>query len=630
MERQMFLRIIGRFSGNSPQQKFISNHSTTLRETYMTTAATLQTAATLFSAKDADLLKAHLQALVQVEFLTIPLYLTAVYSFTQDALNYSPDNGATMPLYSAQQEILSVAIQEMLHLQLASNLCNSFGVTPSIPQLTAMAGTQIVVPHLEPTSGQALVTTIGNLPDVMEALIAIEKPATGTFPPPNQAVVYASIADLYHATLVLLSQYAHAYANVDASDDPHFIPNNNQVGYGTFPSTYPGIPLIQQRTDVYTVANAITDQGEGGLVASSAGPLFTSVANSNVATSDEVLPQFQPAQGTRFARWGALSHYTRFVDVNNLISATQFKTATQEFVLPDGHPIFYTPHGMPSPDLPSWAPSVEVLQASAATMWSYAIDLLQANFANGKLTPNSGQASSTTEVTPGFNDAMLSFKYITPMIWQYGQVINYQYAAGTTGSQAQQAMDAADPLSLFHWDTTTALLRAKWASTGVELNACQGLNACAGRGWGGIASAAGNGACATADLHTCGGGNDCSAQGGCGFLSTDPTSTASPPPNLPAADQWIPRDNVGKNTGGCQTPIGTRQVFDRTAGPTIAASGWSPSDQATLTALIGTSVWDRARTLFAQKQPTPNLPTPLSTASYNGDLRRAAIAPTSA
>jgi hypothetical protein len=596
----------------------------------MTTAATLQAAATLFSAKDADLLKAHLQALVQVEFLTIPLYLTAVYSFTQDALNYSPDNGATTPLYSAQQEIQSVAIQEMLHLQLACNLCNSFGVTPSIPQLTATAGTQIVVPHLEPTAGQALVTTIGNLPDVIDALIAIEKPATGSFPPPNTAVVYQSIADLYHATLVLISQYAHAYANVDASSDPHFIPNNNQVGYGTFPSTYPGIPLIQQRSDVGVVANAITDQGEGGLVASSAGSLFKSVTSENAAATDEVLPQFQPAKGTRFARWGALSHYTRFVDVNNLISAAQFQSGTNSFVLPNGKPIFYYPFDLPSTDLPSWAPSSQVLQNSATTLWSYAIDLLQANFANGKLTPNSGQSTTATEVTPGFNDTMLSFKYITPMIWQYGQVINYQYVAGTTGTQAQQAMDAADPLSLFHWDKTTAMLRAQWASAGTELNACQGLNDCSGRGWGGIATSAGNGACATADLHTCGGGNDCSSQGGCGFLSTDPTSTASPAPNLPAAEQWIPSENVGKNTGGCQTPIGTRQVFDRTAGPTIAASGWSASDQASLVALMGTSVWDRARTLFAEKQKISSLPTPVSSESYNGDQRRAAIAPTSA
>ena len=177
----------------------------------MTTSnALLANAQRLFSSKDAALLKQHLQALVNVEFLTIPLYLTAVYSFTDAALAYSPD-GKSTPLYDAQQEVLSVAVQEMLHLQLASNICNAFNVTPNIPQLTAKPGEKIVVPHLEPTPGTPFTTTIGNLPDVIAALIAIEKPAGGGFQPPNDKVIYSSIADLYYATRTLLNRYLRAY-----------------------------------------------------------------------------------------------------------------------------------------------------------------------------------------------------------------------------------------------------------------------------------------------------------------------------------------------------------------------------------------------------------------------------------
>ncbi|MES2941059.1 MAG: ferritin-like domain-containing protein [Pseudomonadota bacterium] len=590
----------------------------------MTQAAVLRNAARLFTAQDADLLKQHLQALVTVEFLTIPLYLTAVYSFTEAALSYSPDGGKTSPLYDAQQEVLSVAVQEMLHLQLAGNICNSFGVTPQIPQLDVAPGEVITVPHLEPTAGTPLTTTIGNLPAVIDALIAIEKPAGSAFPPPNDKVVYQSIADLYHATLTLLNRYLRAYANVSPADDPHFQPDHLQVNYATFASTYPMIPTISTRGDVGTAANAITDQGEGGLVASLAGGAFRS------ADTGEVLPEFQPVKGSRFARWGAKSHYTRFVDVKAVVDKIAGSNTSQIAQKPGNpllpgtgsQPMFYQPDGTKSGDLPTWAPDAATLQSCASTIWSYLIDTMQQGFATGTLNPNSGQATTS----PGFNDAMLAFKYVTPMVWQWGQVIGYQYTAGVTGAQAAQAMDTADPLSLFHWDETTANLRAQWAAGGVALNACQGLNECSGRGWGGVATAPGNGACATADLHTCGGGNDCSAQGGCGFLSSVQGGGLLGP-----ADQWVPSENVGSGTGGCQTPISTQQVFDRTAAATIngqTGEGWTAQAKADLVALVGTSVWQQARNLLAKQQGSA-LPTPLASGSYDGTARRSALAPTS-
>ena len=325
--------------------------------------------------------------------------------------------------------------------------------------------------------------------------------------------------------------------------------------------------------------------------------------------------------------WGAKSHYTRFVDVQTVISGLAGTpvgpSASSPAVPGTSLPMFYLPDGLPSPDLPGWAPTAQVLQQSAGTIWSYLIDTMQQGFTLGNLQPNSGQAAGSS----GFNDAMLAFKYITPMVWQWGQVIGYTYTSGTTGQQAQAAMDAADPLSLFHWDQATAQLRAQWAAAGVELNACQGLNECSGRGWGGIATAPGNGACATADLHTCGGNNDCSAQGGCGFLSSAPGSGLLNP-----ADQWIPGENVGPTTGGCQTPIGTLQVFDRTATASIQAQtgeGWTDAAKAQLVALVGTGVWQQARNLFATDHKITSLPTPVATAQYNGDARRAAVAPTS-
>ncbi|MEO8086686.1 MAG: ferritin-like domain-containing protein [Bacteroidota bacterium] len=63
----------------------------------------------------------HLQHAVDVEFWTIPLYLTALYSIkglkTQRKENY-PD---------AAKLIQSVVIQEMLHLEIVANICNALG-----------------------------------------------------------------------------------------------------------------------------------------------------------------------------------------------------------------------------------------------------------------------------------------------------------------------------------------------------------------------------------------------------------------------------------------------------------------------------------------------------------------------
>ncbi|MBL8151465.1 MAG: hypothetical protein JNN15_16190, partial [Blastocatellia bacterium] len=183
------------------------------------------------SEQNVELLKKHLHALVQVEFFTIPFYLTAVYSFTNKALNYTSKRGKT-PLSNMQNRALSVAVEEMYHLQLASNLNNAFNVVPEVPKLKLVAGETITVPHLEDQS-KPLTTKLGNLAEVIAAMLEVEKPdPKKKFPPPNEAVVYPAISDLYHATLDLLSRYFKAFELTPAALDPHFTPNHNQISYG--------------------------------------------------------------------------------------------------------------------------------------------------------------------------------------------------------------------------------------------------------------------------------------------------------------------------------------------------------------------------------------------------------------
>jgi hypothetical protein len=62
-------------------------------------------------------LQQHLQDAVDLEFWTIPFYMSAMYSIK--------DAGT-----AAYQAILSIVNQEMLHVQLASNLANAYGRSP--------------------------------------------------------------------------------------------------------------------------------------------------------------------------------------------------------------------------------------------------------------------------------------------------------------------------------------------------------------------------------------------------------------------------------------------------------------------------------------------------------------------
>jgi hypothetical protein len=574
-----------------------------------------------FSQDDYQLLQKHLQAQVEVEFLTVPFYLTAVYSFTQKALNNSTLSWDNTNLYDLQQRTLSVAVQEMYHLQLACNLANAFDVTPAIPQAVLEAGTEISIPHLAP-GGVPLTTQLGNLPAVIEAMVKIETPdPNSTFPPPNDNVVYDSISDLYHATLTLLARYLLAYAQTPAALDPNFSPNRYQVAWGAFSSRYT-YNKITDRGHVQRLANAIADQGEGHLVA----PELQLMAHAGSKEINQVfkfgeggyvLPEYQPSAGSRFAQYDNLTHYARFEQIKAVVQSP-----------PIERDFFYQGGGTPSPDLPDWAKNLtyEVVQSSLNTIWSYLVDVMQQGFATGAL----GE---------GFGNAMLSVKYLAPLIWQFGYCPSYDYRAGVTPAETQDAMDASDPLCLFHWDAATIEVRKEYPD---KKNTCEGLNQCAGLGWGGLGTKVGDGACATADLHTCQGTNSCKYQAGCGYLSSIKVDTKNV--YLPTYEQWIPGVNQCEGKGGCQVPIAINQVFDSTATfDDIKPPPVTRLDDLKATKQKATPVWDEARKLLQLMNNVPRelrgqdpitLPDPVSKQvqngpDYDGKKRRAAISASS-
>lgn len=539
-----------------------------------------------FRQEDASLLLKHLQALIEVELFTIPLYLTAANSLRSDL----PEND---PAFKLQGLATSVAVQEMYHLQLACNIANAFDVTPVFPKLTLNAGEKILVPHLDP-GDQPFYAQLGNLPDTITAMLEIETPDnSGQTVTPNPDVTYHSIADLYSATLQLLSAYWATFKDVPASLDPHFTPGHNQIGFGAFPLRFK-YNQIEQRTDVMNSINAITDQGEGNSVAPA-----NSAYRFQYGTNDKVSEAYQGSKSDRFYEQDLYTHYYRFQQIKDNLGT-------------DPQAAYYQSNGDVDPNKPDWVPPLDRVQNAINVIWSFLLDTMEQGFASGNLPQN----NPTQPNLPGFGSAMVSFKYIIPMAWQWGACPSFVYLENITAQDVQDAMDEIDPWCLYHWDATTAQLRIDHAD---QLNACQGLNQCKGLGWGAIATQRGDGACATADTHTCVGSNSCARQGGCGYFSEDDKQHL-----LDESEQWVPGQNVKAGWGGCQTPISTGQKFFN--------YGTSSSDPfPDLNAkYAGTSVWDRARDLFGNGQ---SLPAPVTKQvgkwNYDGTTRRSYITPSS-
>jgi hypothetical protein len=206
----------------------------------------------------------HLQYAVDLELWTIPYYMSAMFSI----VDRSSD---------AFQLIQSVVHQEMMHVQLVSNVANAFGLSPRFPA-PVYEGTR--VPHLDfaidipnpiplysPYSAE-----IGPL-DVprINAMCLIEYPEWDAGNPPDlkgDVTEYGSIGAFYDA----LEYGARELAGEIRG-------NRNQVSYfDRFYADFPVQMVTRDGHDGYVQAkrlmDAIRDQGEG-------------------ATDSQVEPQFQ-------------------------------------------------------------------------------------------------------------------------------------------------------------------------------------------------------------------------------------------------------------------------------------------------------------------------------------------------
>lgn len=195
----------------------------------------------------------HLQAAVDLEFWTVPYYLTAYYSIV--------DQSTTVA-----RLIRTVANQEMLHVQLATNLANAFGLTPSFGVPDYKDGG---IPHLNfsidhpdprkvyhPYSADLGAFDLARI----NTMCLVEYPDWSGGPNseynPNKTE-YGSIGDFYAALYLGVQELAHLIkGNRNQSDSfKRFYPQMQ-----TLTITEDGIDGLPQAR--YLI-NAIVEQGEG-------------------------------------------------------------------------------------------------------------------------------------------------------------------------------------------------------------------------------------------------------------------------------------------------------------------------------------------------------------------------------
>ncbi len=197
-------------------------------------------------------LREHLQYAIDLEFWTIPYYMSAMYSIV--------DRAST-----AFQYIQSVVNQEMLHVQLAANVANAYGLSPkfaapvydgTIPHLNFQLDHPNPTRFFSPYSAE-----IGPLDSLrINGMCLVEYPDWVGFDKPNlcqNVNEYPNIGAFYQAVAYGASQLVdHLRGGVNQIDI-------FRAYYRNMPSMIVSDSGAQGFNQADLLLTAITEQGEG-------------------------------------------------------------------------------------------------------------------------------------------------------------------------------------------------------------------------------------------------------------------------------------------------------------------------------------------------------------------------------
>lgn len=200
-----------------------------------------------------ELVQEHAQAAAAVELYTLPLYLTAAASIKE--MNSE-----------AVQVIFSVAVEEMLHLQLAANLCIALDTFPNFKPPQYGMDVAHIKPY-DPETGERgfLNAVLGPFDDErLNTMLDIEMPEDIRLRREVDHTVpqhpYNSIGEMYDALMVGIKQ-----VGVDRFS---WTTKNQQQHWGgqQFPQ------IIASYADARSAVQAVTNQGEGHIFGDSLNP----------------------------------------------------------------------------------------------------------------------------------------------------------------------------------------------------------------------------------------------------------------------------------------------------------------------------------------------------------------------
>lgn len=149
-------------------------------------------------------LKTHLQVAIEVELATIPIYLYTYYSINRTPAPF-PDSALSRFADEAGAVIMSVAVEEMLHMSLSSNALFALGVLPQLylrspaPYPTNLPGHQKLGPDARPLALPLAKFSLAQLWHFLE----IEYPAAADAPPEGGS--WETIGQIYSYVRCIIS-----------------------------------------------------------------------------------------------------------------------------------------------------------------------------------------------------------------------------------------------------------------------------------------------------------------------------------------------------------------------------------------------------------------------------------------
>lgn len=540
---------------------------------------------------DQQVLAAIAQAAVEVELFTIPLYMSALYSIS----GFHQINSAGATYYKGRQwpgcaptaepqtanerafnTIFSVFIQEMLHLQLASNMATTIGVTPvfTSPALVderngwiCYGPTLTVIPHiidLTDTENYADVkVNVGAVDEpTLKLFLAIEEPESDTkinhlkskhkyfpkvpfdsFDPQKGLPLFGTIGYMYWCYYAYLqieysdntTLWQSVYQSSDAQQNDLF---NTYIAGGHPMREYPGMeatvanvyPDIAHR-QMTQMMDAICDQGEGAVLPikqlkMGLTSLQTDAVQDRYSSSKDGLESDYPSynqdgvlvrSADAGARWGndKISHYDRFWDVLKELGGIETWPQWLE-----KHKNIWTPDDFIFAEPPQAQP-IQRVQLEKASFPELAGGSCGAPIPPSHLpTPaDSANAMNAVSREAGIHTTL-------------SQVVIGAIAGVTTVLDdywnAQKQADGPIAFPMPSMSGSADRMAICWALTGKAPNLGIGLDkakdgvlyhACQGLAWDYDGKTPNT--CAAIEIfHTCKGSNGCHAQGGCGFAQS--------------------------------------------------------------------------------------------------------------